>query len=171
MTYRFRRRAIGEAALAAGAAALAIAAATITVRGAPDDEVGRAVRQFVIIWVPAVAGIYALRSAQTRRFGVALIATGFLWALTALGYADSNPEYSIGRVCAWLIFPTLVYLVLLYPEPRLRAGPDRTLYWATAALVTVAFLGSALFVEAYPEGTPWAACSSDCPPNAFLVPD
>src|SRR3954452_10600169 len=130
MTYRFRRRAISEAALAAAAAALAPAAATITVRGAPDDEVGRAVRQVLIIWVPAIAGIYALRNPQTRRFGSALLATGLFWSLTALGYADVNPEYSIGRVCAWLIFPALVYLILVYPERRLQARPDRTLYRA-----------------------------------------
>src|SRR4051795_12558195 len=140
MTYRFRRRAIGEAALAAAAAALAIAAAGITVRGAPGDEVGRAIRQIVIIWLPAVAGIYALRNPQTRRFGLGLIAIGFLWSLTALGYADANPEYSIGRVCSWLIFPALVYVILVYPERRLHARPDRTLYRAAVALVTVAFV-------------------------------
>ena len=128
-----------------------------------------AVRQVLIICVPAVAGIYALRSPQTRRFGIALLVSGFVWSLTALGNVDANPVYSIGRLAAWLIFPALLYLVLVYPDGCLRAGTERTLFAATAGLITFSFIASALFAGTYPEGTPWAACSGDCPPNAFLV--
>jgi signal transduction histidine kinase len=166
-----RRRTVGEGVIAVAAAGLAITGAVLTVRAAPDDEVGRAVRQVLIVCAPAVAGIYALRSPQTRRFGVALMVSGFVWSLTALGNAGANPEYSIGRLAAWLIFPALLYLVLVYPEGRLRAGAERRLFGATAALITLSLITSALFIEAYPEGTPWAACSSDCPPNAFFVLD
>jgi signal transduction histidine kinase len=168
---RLTSRTAGEAAIAVTAAALATAGAVLTVRAAPNDEASRAVRQVLIICVPAIAGIYALRSSQTRRFGVALLVSAFVWSLTALGNVDANPAYSIGRLAAWLIFPALLYLVLVYPEGRLRAGPERALFGATAALITLSFIASALFAEAYPEGTPWAACSSDCPPNAFLVLD
>ena len=100
-----------------------------------------------------------------------MIAAGFVWSLTALGNADVNPEYSIGRVAAWLIFPALLYLILVYPDGRLPAGPERGLYAASVVLVTVSFVASALFVEAYPVGTPWADCTTDCPPNAFMILD
>ena len=43
------------------------------------------------------------------------------------------------------------------------------MFGATAGLITFSFIASALFAGTYPEGTPWAACSGDCPPNAFLV--
>jgi signal transduction histidine kinase len=166
-----RRRMIGEAAVVVAGAALAVAGAVLAVRATRDDQVGRVIRQVLIVCVPVIAGIYACRTPQTRRFGLALIGSGFAWSLTALAYADSNPEYSIGRVAAWLIFPALLYLILVYPEGRLRAGVERRLYGAGVAVVSVLFLGSALFVAAYPEGTPWAVCSSDCPPNAFLILD
>ena len=166
-----RSRTAGEAAIAVAAAALATVGAVLTVRAAPDDAAGRVIRQVLIVCVPAFAGIYALRSPQTRRFGVALLGSGFIWSLTALGNADANPAYSVGRLAAWLIFPALLYLVLVYPEGCLRARPERILFGATAALITLSFIASALFSEAYPVGTPWAACSNDCPPNAFLVLD
>src|SRR5215211_1761830 len=102
MTSRFSQRTFMEVAVAAAAAALATAAVVVTVRGAPDDQLGRGIRQALIIWIPVVAGLYASRTPQTRRFGIALIAAGFVWSLTALGNADSNPEYSVGRVAAWL---------------------------------------------------------------------
>jgi len=171
MTYTSRRRTVGEIAIALAAAAVTIAAVTITVRASPDDQAGRAIRQVLIICVPVIAGIYAMRSPQTRRFGIALTAAGFAWSLTALGNADVNPEYSIGRVAAWLIFPALLYLILVYPQGRLPAGPERGLYAASVVLVTVSFVASALFVEAYPQGTPWATCTTDCPPNAFMILD
>ncbi|HEY6888936.1 MAG TPA: histidine kinase [Solirubrobacter sp.] len=157
--------------VAAAAGALAVAAVVITVGAHPPDPVARAIRQALIICIPVAGGIYAFRTPQTRRFGIALTAAGFAWSLTALGYSDENPGYSIGRVAAWLIFPFLLYLVLVYPEGRLRSGAERRLFEAAVVLVGVSFVGSALFVEAYPLGTPWAACSTDCPPNAFLVLD
>ena len=36
-------------------------------------------------------------------------------------------------------------------------------------MLVVLFIGSALFVERYPALTPWATCTRDCPPNAFLA--
>ena len=171
MTPRSRSRAIGEVCVAVAAAALTIATVVITVRADPRDEVGRAIRQALIICVPVAGGIYASRTPQTRRFGIALTAAGFAWSLTALGNADSNPAYSIGRVASWLIFPALLYLILVYPEGRLRRGLDQLLYRASVALIAILFIGSALVVENYPTGTPWAVCESDCPPNAFLVLD
>jgi signal transduction histidine kinase len=169
MTSTLRTRSVGEVSVALAAAALTIAAVVITARADPADELARAIRQALIICIPVAGGIYASRTPQTRRFGIALIAAGFVWSLTALGYTDTNPEYSIGRLVAWLIFPFLLYLILVYPEGCLRAGFERGLFGATVVLVTVSFIGSALFVEAYPLGTPWAVCTTDCPPNTFLI--
>jgi signal transduction histidine kinase len=64
----------------------------------------------------------------------------------------------------------VMYLMLAYPDGRL-AGHDRRLYGGLVLLIAVLFIGSALFVEAYPANAPWGTCGSDCPPNAFLVLD
>src|SRR6185295_467823 len=65
--------------------------------------------------------------------------------------------------------PILIYLMLAYPDGRLTRASDRRLYVASALLIAVLYVGSAPFVESYPVSTPWATCSTDCPPNAFLV--
>jgi signal transduction histidine kinase len=168
------RASVTRAALA-GVAALLCAGATLivgrdSVSGA-EAWIQLAVYETLTIGLPIAAGLYATCFARSRRFGVLMIGTGFVWALTTLAETGDSLPYSIGRVAAWLIFPILVYLMLAYPEGRIAPGIDRTVYVTVAALIAVLYVGSALFVDAYPEHTPWASCTTDCPPNAFLVLD
>jgi signal transduction histidine kinase len=69
------------------------------------------------------------------------------------------------------MLPVLLYLLLTFPDGRLRPGVDRSLFGAIMGLIVLLYIGSALFVEAYPTQTPWTTCTTDCPPNAFLVLD
>src|SRR4051794_21716235 len=138
------------------------------VANVPGDEVNRAVRELVTIWVPVLTGLFALRSSYSERFGRALVAAGLLWSLTALGESPDSLLYSIGRLCGWLGFPFLFYLLLSFPSGRLAPGLDRALYAGLMAVLAL-YVGSALFVAGYPPHTPWASCVNDCPPNAFLV--
>ena len=80
-------------------------------------------------------------------------------------------QYSIGRVAAWLIFPALLYLILVYPEGRLRAGAERALFGASVVLIAVLVHRLGAVRRGVSAGTPWAVCTTDCPPNAFLVLD
>jgi signal transduction histidine kinase len=152
-------------------AALCGFAVTLVATGSRRDQVDQAVAEALIVGVPIAVGLWASRSPRNVRFGALLIGTGAVWSLTALGESSQSVPYSIGRVAAWLIFPVLMYLMLAYPEGRLRPGLDRRLYGSLVLLVTLLFIGSALFVEAYPAGTPWTTCDTDCPANAFLVLD
>jgi signal transduction histidine kinase len=127
--------------------------------------------QALLIGVPGVTGLYAIRSGHAARFGYLLIASGAFWSLSALAESPASVPYSIGRVAAWLIFPLLVYLLLAFPDGRLEGGIDRKLFRAVALVVGLLYVGSAAFVEAYPLYTPWASCRADCPQNAFLVVD
>jgi signal transduction histidine kinase len=159
---------------AVGVAAVALCALAVaeTADTAPaDSRWQRALLEALIVGVPMAAGVYGLLSPQTRRFGAMLAGSGAIWSLTAFGESSDSLLYSIGRVSAWLIFPLIIYLMLAYPAGRLAPGLDRTLFAAVAALIAVLFVGSALFVEAYPAQTPWASCDADCPANAFLVLD
>jgi signal transduction histidine kinase len=155
----------GVAAVVLGACAVAFVATA-----APEESrADRAILEALIIGVPVAVGWYASRYEHSRRFGLLLIGAGCVWSLTALAESSASLPYSVGRVSAWLIFPLLIYLMLAYPRGRLAPGLDRALYGSTSALIALLFVGSALFVEAYPTHTPWAGCRLDCPANAFLV--
>jgi signal transduction histidine kinase len=155
-----------------------LAAATVSVAAlalslvlvAGDDEGAAEVALWVLlVTTPVAAGLYATRTRGTARFGRQLIAIAAIWSLTILAQSDASVPYSIGRVVAWAIFPTLVYLLLAYPRGRLTEPVERVLAGAITALVAVFFAGSALFADAYPEGTPWTDCTDACPANAFMV--
>jgi signal transduction histidine kinase len=154
------------------AAALCVLAVALVVSAAPADE--RAMRAFVeilIVGVPVAGGLYAARSAHNVRFGVVLIGAGLLWSLTALGESPESLPYSVGRVIGWTVIPLLIYLMLTFPLGRFNGRVDRFLFGGIVLLVTLLYVGSAPFIEAYPTQAPWASCRADCPPNAFLVLD
>lgn len=156
--------------LALAGAVLATAAAVYVARSVPRDEaVLRGLVAALVTGLPIVSGAYALRARHTARFGLILLATGFAWSLTALAESPHSLPYSLGRVAAWLVFPSVLYLMLAFPDGRIGPGPDRMLLWALNFLLWALFVGSALFVERYPTATPWATCDRDCPANAFLV--
>jgi signal transduction histidine kinase len=157
-------------AAAVAAAILTAAAVTfVAIEANYDDRLVQATVEALTIGLPLATGLYALSSRRTQRFGALLIAAGVVWSLTALGEASSSVLYSTGRVTAWLIFPILAYLVLAYPEGRIAPGADRWLFGAVTAVIAVLYVGSSLFVEAYPVQTPWATCTTACPANAFFV--
>jgi signal transduction histidine kinase len=152
--------------------ALWVLAVIYVMRGTPRDQaVQHGLVELLVVGVPIVAGLYALRAPRTAWFGYLLIGTGAAWSLTALGESTQSLPYSIGRVSAWLIFPLLIYLMLAFPEGRLSSRRDRLLFGSANSLIALLFVGSALFVDSFPVDTPWATCRADCPANAFLVLD
>jgi signal transduction histidine kinase len=151
-------------------AGLCASAVALVATGSHRDHLDRAIVEALIVGVPISVGLWATRSPANVRFGALLIATGAIWSLTALAYTSHSLPYSIGRTVAWLIFPLLMYLMLTFPDGRLR-GTDRRLYAVGVLLVAILFIGSVLFIEAFPKNTPWATCDAHCPPNAFLLLD
>ena len=134
------------------------------VYSAPADEaVARGTISFLVIAVPIAAGLYALRVPENARFGFALVAAGLAWSTTALGEASESLPYSIGRVVGWLVFPSLIYLMLAFPQGKLDSGAGRALFRALIAVLVLLYLGSALVVEHYPPYTPWATCRERLP--------
>jgi signal transduction histidine kinase len=163
----------GLAAIAAvicvGLWALAVG---LVVANAPvEQRAERGLLEALIVGVPLVAGLATLRSAGARRFSVMLLGAGAAWSLSALAETSDSLAYSAGRVAAWLIFPLLVWLMLSFPTGRFARGVDRGLFGGVTAVIALLYIVSALFVEAYPQYTPWATCRLDCPSNAFLILD
>jgi signal transduction histidine kinase len=160
--------AVAVAALAGCAGALLMVAVT----SPAGDRIDRVLYEGLLVGVPVGVGLYAIGLPHSERFGILLVGAGLIWSLTALGESSQSLPYSVGRVSAWLIFPLLIYLMLVYPTGRLAPGLDRRVYEAITLLIALLYVGSALFVDHYPERTPWASCRADlCPPNSFQVLD
>jgi hypothetical protein len=147
----------------------AIAVAFAASGASPEAAAGRALLELLVVGVPLAAGVYALRSPATAPYGVALLAVGFTWSLTALAESSNSELYTIGRVATWFIFPGVVYLILAFPDGRVAPGLDRRLFYGVLALALILFVGTAPLVAAFPPLTVWATCAADCPPNALFV--
>jgi signal transduction histidine kinase len=156
---------------AVGAIVCAFSVALVVSNVPADEAVARGTTAGLVTGIPVATGLYALRVRQNARFGFALILAGFMWSATALGEATESLPYSIGRLAAWCVFPSVIFLMLAFPDGRLTTGLDRALFLALNAVLLVLYIGSALFVEAFPAHTPWASCIDDCPANAFLILD
>jgi signal transduction histidine kinase len=109
-----------------------------------------------------------LRMHARSRFATLLIATSVLWALTWLAASGDSALYSTGRLAAWLIEPALVYLVLSFPSGRLNGKVDRRLALGTALVAVLLYVPTALLAP-FPEPSPWGACGTSCPDNAFAI--
>ena len=159
------RLAVAGIFVCVGAVAMAAASAQ------SDTAFGRGLLQFLIVGVPIVVGLYALRAPVNRSFGIALLGIGFAWALTALAESPDSVPHTIGRLSTWLIFPCVVYLLLAFPHGRIERGFDRAVFLGILGVMVFLFYGTAPFVAAFPPKTLWSTCTTDCPANALFVLD
>ncbi|HEX6023355.1 MAG TPA: histidine kinase [Solirubrobacter sp.] len=148
-----------------GAVAMAAASAS------SEAAFGRGLLELLIVGVPIAVGLYALRTPTSRSFGIALLAMGFAWSLTALAEADHSVPHTIGRLATWLTFPCAVYLLLAFPSGRIANGLDRALLIAVVGVMVFLFYGTAPLVQTFPPKTLWSTCTTDCPPNALSIVD
>ena len=124
----------------------------------------------LMVGAPIAVGIYAHQRPPFTRFGVLLVGVGVLWFVAALSNSPNELVYSIGRVGGWLAELAIVYVVLAFPTGRLAERADRLLVSATAGLVLVLYLPTALLVDAYPVPTTFTPCTDHCPSNALDFP-
>jgi signal transduction histidine kinase len=156
--------------LAVAGTLVCIGAVTLASTGASGNAAfGRGLLEAMIVGVPIAVGLYALRAPGNASFGVALLAIGFAWSLTALTESSLSAPYTIGRLSTWLTFPCVVYLLLAFPDGRIDKGLDRGLLVAVAAIIGLLFFGTAPFVQAFPTKTLWGTCTTDCPANAIFL--
>ena len=143
----------------------------VALTGDQPHELALAERQTLTVTIPIAVGLYAWREGTHARFGRLLVLAGVAWFLAGLSSSSNELLYSIGRVAGWTVEAGLIYLILAFPSGRLTATVDRLLAVATALLVAIFFLPTALIAESYPSITLFATCSDDCPQNAFLLLD
>jgi signal transduction histidine kinase len=161
----FNLSALGSAGLVCTVVAAAIAATS----DLPTNPTAAAIARALMVAVPIAVGLYAWHRRPDERFGLLLVAAGFGWFLTTLAESGDSVVYSVGRVSAWFVELGLVWLILSFPSGRLTDRVDRMLVQATAALVAVLYLPTAVLSDDYPVPAPYTSCGSDCPENAFFV--
>src|SRR5690348_11689317 len=72
--------------LAAAGAVVCVGAVIVAASGADSDAAfGRGLLELLIVGVPIAVGLYALQTRENTKFGIALLAIGFTWSLTAFG--------------------------------------------------------------------------------------
>ena len=125
--------AVVPAALVAG---IAVSAVVFTSDSA-DHPVRIGVLTLVIglSWVGA--GLVALRRRPENPFGAAMVATGFLWFLAQLGYADNHFLNTVGTATELLFILGFAYLLLSFPDGHLHSPFERILI----ALAVVGVVG------------------------------
>jgi signal transduction histidine kinase len=133
----------------------------------PGDRPLVAVGRALVIAVPVGVGLLLWRYRSDKRMGQVLVLAGCLWFLPTLAESGDDVVYSIGRVGGWLVEPVLIFVILSAPSGRLSGRLERAVVAASALLVLLLFLPTALFVERYPEPFPYGSCS-ECPANAFM---
>ena len=162
---RLRLVALGAAGVAFSAALAAIALSNPTAA----DATTVAIIAIMLTAIPIGVGIYAWAREPKNRFGSLLVATGFLWGLTALSGSADDVVYSIGRVTLWFAEVALLYTMLAFPTGRLRGQAERALVVALGVLVATLYLPTAFVAEQFVLPFPLTTCTADCPTNAFML--
>jgi signal transduction histidine kinase len=161
----FNLSALGSAGLVCTVVAAAIAATS----DLPTNPTAAAIARALMVAVPIAVGLYAWHRRPDERFGPLLVAAGFGWFLTTLAESSDSVVYSVGRVSAWFVEIGLVWLILSFPSGRLTNRVDRMLVQATAWVIALLYVPTAVLAEGYPEPAPYTSCNSDCPDNAFFL--
>ena len=133
----------------AGVALTAVAAAIAANSDLPANPTAAAIARALMVAVPIAVGLYAWHRRPDERFGPLLVAAGFGWFLTTLAESGDSLVYSVGRVSGWVVEIGLVWLILSFPSGRLTDRVDRMLVQATAALVALLYLPTALLADDY----------------------
>jgi signal transduction histidine kinase len=115
--------AVVSAALVAG---IAVSVAVVTSDSA-DHPVRTGVLTFVIGLSFVGAGLVALHRRPENRTGAVMVATGFLWFLAQLGYADNHLLNTVGTATELLFILGFAYLLLSFPDGRLHSRLERVL--------------------------------------------
>jgi signal transduction histidine kinase len=156
-------------AITVAACVVAFISAVPTLLSTPASTRRTAIPVFVVgVCVLFGLGLSDLIRARDSRFARAVVAAGGLWSLSALAASSDPTLYSLGRVSYWLVNVAVVFLLLSYPSGRLTERIDRALF-ATALMVGLLYLSTALVVQQFPSPGLWSLCTSDCPSNAFAL--
>jgi signal transduction histidine kinase len=156
---RTRQALLAIAALLAGAAAAGLAAA----RTVAPYQTAAPVMALLVGWSFIGSGLAASRARPDNRLGGVMVFTGFAWFASFLTDAPQPLLFTVGTAVESVYLLGLAYLILSFPNGRLRGTIDHAVVWAAAALVTVFELVPMLLADRSSVVCP------DCPQNLVAI--
>jgi signal transduction histidine kinase len=148
---------------------LTAAAFVLDATDTPRDDRALAVTVHVLCAaLPIALGLFRLSRRRDDRFALLLIGAGLAWSVISFAQSSDPALYSVGRVGVWIVEVMIVYLLLAFPEGRLKGRAERRLFGAIVVLCAVLYLPSALLAD-FPSPSPYTSCGSACPHNVFVI--
>ncbi|HET6771676.1 MAG TPA: histidine kinase [Acidimicrobiales bacterium] len=131
----------------AAVSAIAIAATAGTIllelasdHGGPDPGVQASLHAWLIL--PYVfCGLFAWYRKPESRFGLLMIAAGFVTLLSSVSAANSNLLFTIGTAFDLVAFAVFMHAFLAFPTGALRSHGERVLVGATYAVASLNVVG------------------------------
>src|SRR4051812_46002483 len=156
-------------ALAGAGCLLTVAAFVLDATDTPRGDRALAVTVHVLCAaLPIALGVFRLTSRRDDRFALLLIGAGLAWSVVSFAQSSDPTLYSVGRVGAWIVEAMIVYLLLAFPEGRLKDSASRRLFGAVVLLVGLLYLPAALLAD-FPTPSPYSTCDASCPHNVFVI--
>src|SRR3954468_21619870 len=168
-----RRRTVAGLGFALAGAGCLLTVAAFVLDATDTARSGRALAitvHVLCVALPIALGLFRLTRRRDDRFALLLIGTGAAWSVCSFAQSSDPTLYSIGRAGVWVVEVMIVYLLLAFPEGRLKGRADRRVFGAVGALCAGLYLPSALLAE-FPLPSPYTSCGSACPHNVFVIGD
>src|SRR4051794_28295602 len=146
-------------------AAAVVLSATDTSR---DDRALAMVVHALCAGLPVALGLFRLTKQRDDRFAWLLIVAWLAWSVVTFAQSSDPALYAIGRVGGGALEVMIVYLLLAFPEGRLRPRAERQLVGALALVFALLYLPSVLLAE-LPTPSPYSSCGTSCPHNPFVI--
>jgi signal transduction histidine kinase len=121
----------------------------------------------LIGWSFIGAGLYAMARPPSRRFGVLMVATGFLWFLGALSLVDVPLVWALGLPLGSLWAGTLASALLAFPSGRLGSRAARAVVAGFYLAFVVCWVPLLLVT---PDAARLVRCET-CPENPLAIAD
>jgi signal transduction histidine kinase len=121
----------------------------------------------LIGWSFIGAGLYALARPPSRRFGILMVATGFLWFLGGLSLVDEPLVWALGLPLGSIWACVLGHALLAFPSGRLGSRAARAVVAGFYLALVVSWLPLLLIT---PDAARLVTCDS-CPENPLAIAD
>ena len=156
---RTRQALVGIGAILAGAGAAYLAATRTFV----PYQTASAPMALLVGWSFIGSGLAAARARPANRLGPVMVFTGFAWLATFLTDAREPALFTVGTALDSVYLLGLAYLILSFPEGRLRGRVDHIVIWSVVGVVTVIELAAMMAAD-----TSSVVCPQ-CPQNLLAV--
>ena len=165
-------RPVSRAWCVAAALVAGVGSAAIATSGAETNhpELVGLVRGMIAA-IPIAVGLGVWAGRPNERFGMLLVGTGTVLAVSTLAELDDELAYTIGTMAGWLVEVLFLYLILSFPTGRLPERIDRVIFTVVAVVALAVFVPRLLLATHFELPSPYTTCVDGCPPNAFALFD